>query len=472
MQGVHAFDPKAKTTIDLESWVATDHPLRRVNDVLDLSFVRELTARCYAAGQGRPSIDPEVFFRIVLLGYLRGITKDRRLCEEIRDNLAYRWFCRLPLDEDVPDHSSFSRIRDRYGEEIFERVFRQIVALCRTKGLVKDECRVMTDATLIDADAGLESLVHNDPQQAKEEAQARRPRGMVDRSTRHQLTNQTHTSRTDPDATLCQKRGSPRHLKYKVHQSMDADSRVILDTKVTTGARHDSQPYVDQLQRISDRCGIKIREAIADRGYGSAAIIGTLQKKGMKTSIPLWTGGSGRNAAASAELVYDRENDRIRCPAGKYLYPSPGRYANRKRYVSPAAVCRDCPQAVTCPAMTRKASPHQHYVYRSLDQELFDQVQAQMTEPEFRTTVAERMWKCEGLFAEGKQQHGLARAKYRGRPKVQIQAYLTAMAQNIKRLVLLLYHWLLARLLVSPETKICAHENPLTLRLFQQPRRF
>jgi transposase len=114
MQGVHAFNPKAKVSIDLESFVAEDHFLRQIDRVLDLSFVRDLTAACYADGKGRPSIDPEVFFRMQLLAYFNGITKDRRLCEQVRDNLAYRWFCRLSLDDDIPEHSSLTRIRDRF----------------------------------------------------------------------------------------------------------------------------------------------------------------------------------------------------------------------------------------------------------------------------------------------------------------------------------------------------------------------
>ena len=153
MQGVHAFDPKIKTSIDLESFVAADHFLRRLDRVLDLSFIRELTAARYADGQGRPSIDPEVYFRMQLVAYFNGITTDRRLCEEVHDNLAYRWFCRLSLADDVPDHSSLTRIRDRLGEEVFEAVFRRIVAQCQEKGLIREPCRVMTDATLIAADA-------------------------------------------------------------------------------------------------------------------------------------------------------------------------------------------------------------------------------------------------------------------------------------------------------------------------------
>ncbi len=229
----------------MESFIAEDHFLRRVDRTLEMSFVRDLTATCYSSGQGRPSIDPEVFFRMLLVAYFYGITSDRRLCEEVRFNLAYRWFCRLSLEDDVPDHSSFSRIRDRYGEEIFEMLFRHIVKLCQKKGLVAQECRVMTDATLIAADASLNSLIHNNPEKAQKEAVTQqRDRGMKDSSSARQVSNQTHTSRTDPDATLAQKKGTPQQLKYKVHQSIDADSRVILDTEVTTGARYDNQPYL------------------------------------------------------------------------------------------------------------------------------------------------------------------------------------------------------------------------------------
>src|SRR3954465_204935 len=117
MQGVHAFDPKTKTSIDLESFVAEDHFLRRIDRVLDLSFIRELTAARYADGQGRPSIDPEVYFRMQLVAYFNGITKDRRLCEEVHDNLGYRWFCRLSLIDDVPvfDEVQNSARRSRSG---------------------------------------------------------------------------------------------------------------------------------------------------------------------------------------------------------------------------------------------------------------------------------------------------------------------------------------------------------------------
>ena len=450
MQVVHVFQRHAKTVIDLGSFVAADHFLRKIDRVLDTAFVRELTAACYADGLGRPSIDPEVYFRMQLVAYLYGISSERQLCEDVYYNLAYRWFCRLPLKEDVPDHSSLTRIRDRYGAEIFESVFRKIVEQCKQKGLVKDSCRVMTDATLIAADASLNSLVHNDPGEAQKEAEAQRqPRGMIDGEAQRKLSNETHRSRTDPDATLAQKRGTPRQLKYKVHQTIDADSRVILDTEVTTGARHDNQPYLDQLQRIRDRYKITIREAIADRGYGSAAIIRTLQAQGVETYLPLWSGRVGNSKYLKSGLTYEKEQDRFRCPQGKYLTPTPAIYDNHKRYASSPEDCRTCPQASTCPARSKPPS-HQRFLLRSLDQDLFEQVQSKMEEPQFGTKLAERMWKIEGLFAEAKQNHCLARAKYRGRSKVQIQAYFSAMVQNLKRLLCAIYLWVIARWLSRP----------------------
>ncbi len=321
----------------------------------------------------------------------------------------------------------------------------EIVEQCKQKGLVKDSCRVMTDATLIAADASLNSLVHNNPGEAQEEAEAQRQRrGTIDSQAQRKLSNETHRSRTDPDATLAQKRGTPRQLKYKVHQTIDADSRVILDTEVTTGARHDNQPYLDQLQRIRDRYKITIREAIADRGYGSAAIIRTLQAQGVETYLPLWSGRVGNSKYLKSGLTYEKEHDRFRCPQGKYLTPNPAICDNHKRYVSTATDCQAFPQASNCPARSRNSSPHYHFVMRNVDQDLFEEVQTRMRDPVFLKRASERMWKIEGLFAEAKQSHCLSRAKYRGRPKVQIQAYLSAMAQNLKRLLFPFCQWLTA----------------------------
>jgi hypothetical protein len=143
----------------------------------------------------------------------------------------------------------------------------------------------------------LNSLVNKDPKEAEKEAEAQsQDRGMIGPSQQRRVTKQTHGSRTDPDATLAQKKGTPRQLKYKVHQSIDADSRVILDTEVTTGARHDNQPYLAQLERLAEKYHLNITEAIADRGYGSAAIIRAIQEK---SALVLFRCGVAELATAS-----------------------------------------------------------------------------------------------------------------------------------------------------------------------------
>ncbi len=316
----------------------------------------------------------------------------------------------------------------------------------------------MTDSTLIAADASLNSLVHDDPEQAEQEAEVERDqRGLMDSSSRRKVTNQTHTSRTDPDATLAQKKGSPRQLKYKVHQSIVAGSRVILDSHVTTGARHDCQLYLDQLQRVRDWYKLTICEATADRGYGSAEIIRALQQQGTQTYIPLWSGRVGNSKYLQGGLVYEKEHDRFRCPEGKYLHPNPAIAGNQKRYASSTADCRDCPRGSACPARVRKSA---RFVMRSLDQDLFEDVQARMRDPTFKRKMSQRLWKCEGLFAEAKQNHGLARARYRGMAKVQIQAYLSAIVQNLKRLLFLFYCWMISRCCWSMSCYLSDQRHP------------
>src|SRR5262245_49822910 len=157
MQGRQEPQAERPVTITLAALVPQTHLLRRIDRVLDLNFIYELTRELYCAENGRPSIDPVVFFRMQLIGYLYGIRSERRLCEEIHLNLAYRWFCRLPLDEEVPDHSSFTSIRDCFGLKIYQAIFDHIVAELKCRGLVKGK-RVMMDATMIAAHASINSL--------------------------------------------------------------------------------------------------------------------------------------------------------------------------------------------------------------------------------------------------------------------------------------------------------------------------
>ena len=431
MQGLQVYQPQLFYYLNIEKLVPQNHILRKIDKVFDLSFVRQLTQSFYCHSNGRPSVDPELFFRMILVGYIFGIEHDRRLCEEITCNLAYRWYCKLNLEDSVPDHSSLSRIRDRYGEKTFEVFFDKVIEVCRTKGLVKGE-RIITDSTLIAADASLDSMAVRDAVQDDGTTVPRQD--MTAPYPTRKLTNKTHVSTTDPDSTLARKGGAAQKLKYKVHTSIDADSRVILDNKVTTGACHETQVYLNRLKYIENKYALSIQEAIADRGYGAAENIQSLRGKNIKAFIPLFSSRSGQVLKIEKHgFIYNKEEDYYKCPEGKYLKRA-GTYRNNTPYRSKAKECRICPRSMDCMAIKNKRREWR-YIARSTIQDFFEEHLMYMQEPFFQSAMKERLWKIEGINAEAKNLHALKRARYRGLSKVQIQAYMTAVVQNLKRLV-------------------------------------
>src|ERR687885_2693711 len=155
MLGRKEFRPKLFYHLCLEDYVPQDHLLRRVAAAVDFSFVRRLTARFYSH-TGQPGVDPVVLFKLALLGYLYGITSERRLAEEARLHLAYRWFLGYDLDETPPDHSALSKARARFGVTVYQAFFTEIVRQCEQAGHLRGD-RVYVDSTLIEANASLES---------------------------------------------------------------------------------------------------------------------------------------------------------------------------------------------------------------------------------------------------------------------------------------------------------------------------
>lgn len=435
MQGQHCFQPEAVIELNLESFISPKHRLRKINKQIDFSFVRALTEKFYCPNQGRPSIDPEIFFRIILIGYLYHIPSDFRLCEEIHYNLAYRWFCKLNVNDKVPDHSSLTKIRDRLGLAIFKQFFTKILEQCKAKGLVKGE-HVMTDGTLFQANASLDSLIPKD--ELKGEDKVITELNSPTRQPIRKISNQTHISRTDPQASLAFKKGTARTLKYKTHFTLDAASRVVLDAKVTTGATHESQVYLAQIEAIQNEFALTIQEATADRAYGSGDILQALRDKNITPNIPLFSRRSGRaNVDNKYGFVYEREENRYRCPAGKYLLPYPAITNDTIHYRTQAKICPTCPLKDNCAAKI-KSKTDIRWIRRNIYQDLFTHMTQQMQTAAFQAKLAERMWKVEGLISEAKQLHGLSRAKYRGLTKTQIQVYLIASVLNIKRLIFLL----------------------------------
>jgi transposase len=448
MQGSYQFNPQAFVCIDMDALIPAHHLLRKIDRYVSFDFVKTLTASKYCLSNGRPSIDPEIFFRLMIISYLYNINSDRQLCEELHYNLAYRWFCKLSLSDKVPDHSSLTRIRDRLGLDLFKAFFDEIIRQCQAKNLIKGK-RIMTDGTLIEANASLDSLK---VRENMGDESNRLP--ILNKSTESAkkvylpLSNETHLSTSDPEATLAKKEGAARKLRYKAHLSIDADSRVILLIQATTGACHESQIYIDHVKTLSHERNLTLEETIADRAYGTGEILQAIAQQKITPYIPLFTDKAGTTLAQSAEgFVFEEENNRYQCPSGLYLLPYIKTTDRRIMYRSRSKDCRSCTLATQCSAYRMKHS-HMRYIRRNKHQALFEETLARMKTPIFNERLIERFWKIEGIIGEAKNLHGLARAKYRGLQKMQIQAYLSASILNIKRLIqaflLMFYYSLIA----------------------------
>jgi hypothetical protein len=312
------------------------------------------------------------------------------------------------LNDKIPDHSSLSRIRDRYGEEVFERFFSKVVEKCRDYGLVSGK-RVITDSTLIDADASLDSMIAKDLERAKEEKQALETRNPIDPMPKIKLTNDTHVSKTDPDSSLAKKEGTPKGLKYKLHSTIDADSRVILDCNITTGALHDTKIYLDRIEYIQGKYRLNIKEAIADRAYGAIDNIKSSNAKDIVTYIPLFSGRSGKSIPVMKEAGFIYDKDKYICPAGQKLLPGKEDKWTVPYYAS-ARICKPCSLYNICPAVGGNKS--RGIIHRNKDQELFERELSRTKESIFHKKLNERMWKIEGILSEAKNKHGLSNPSY------------------------------------------------------------
>ena len=428
MQGKQDHQPELFSTLNLETIVPETHLLRKYERVLDLSFVHAKTESLYCLSNGRPSVDPEVFMRMMLLSHIYGIHSDRQLCEEIHCNLAYRWFCKFKIEDEIPDHSSLTRIRDRLVEATFKELFEQIVAQCRKANLVSGK-RVMADGSLIDANASLYSLVKRGEEKKPENANSTRRKSKWILGAK--ISNKTHLSATDPEARIAGKAWEKKRLLYKDHRIIDADSRVILDAHITDGAKMEGNVFIDRLKKVEGTFEIRPDEIIADRGYGYGENLKSLIDDERGVFIPRM------HKTASDKLqgfTFDEKANEFICQAGERLTPQSISKAGMQAYRAPNDVCNNCPFMDQC--KIRKIKGHRyrlmtvniHHAYHAI-------IRSKERTEEFKGRMRESMWKVEGLFAEAKEHHGLRRAKYRGRAKMQIQAYVIACVQNLKRMM-------------------------------------
>ena len=413
-------------TGSLRQLVPDDHILARVDQVLDLSWLRSEVADLYCDSNGRPGIDPEVAVRLMLSGFLLGIVHDRRLMREAQVNIAIRWFIGYGLHEDLPDHSSLTRIRQRWGAERFRRIFERTVQACVVAKIAKGEI-IHIDASLVRADVSWDSLVER-------HVTAVADANDEDQDTQPQKSKSGKAKKfcaTDPDASMAIGTRSGRiQPAYKQHAVVDDVCGVVLEVAVTTGEINEGQVAIEVIDAAASITGTEIKAVTADAGYAYAHVFGSLERRGIHAVIPA-KAEPYHSKVPLGRFRYDAQHDVLRCPRGKPLKPKL-RVPRGRFFYSRAADCKNCDLASICISKGRKNKAV--VVSDDYPALLRARRRRQNWSSEDRLLYQRHRWRSEGYHGEAKTWHGLARAVRRGLSNMKIQAYLTAAAVNLKRL--------------------------------------
>jgi len=477
--------------LSLEELVPEDHFYRHLEQSLDLSFVRTLVRTRYAA-LGRPSIDPVVFFKLHLVLFFEGMRSERQLERVGSDRLSVRWYLGYDLHEPLPDHSSLSRIRDRYGITIFRQFFEAIVERCKDDGLIWGQ-ELFADATLTEANADRDKMLprfafeahlkrlfgpayvppgnpdgtttlQSDELSEAPQPEAARPavdlgatlspertaaleaqnqqrhdwyaqNGEPDRSVQrgtYQRMSDRWVSLTDPDAVLMKQHGHGTHLRYRDHYLVDGGkARIILGVLVTAADVMENMPFLDMLWRACFRWKVRPRSATGDTTYGTIEIIRALEDAGIRAYMPLPDWHKRSAFFGTERFRYDTASDSYRCPNGATLRRVHHNVQNQVNlYRAEDGVCKTCPLRANC-----TDSKEGRTVTRSFHEEYLDRVRGYHKTDAYKKAYQKRKVWVEPLFGEAQQWHGLKRFRVRGLEKVNCEGVMTATGQNLKRLL-------------------------------------
>jgi len=438
----------------LEDHVPEDHLLRRIDRFVDLGGIRGHLAPFYSS-TGRPSVDPELMIRMLLIGYVMGIRSERRLCEEVHLNLAYRWFCRLDLTDAVPDHSTFSKNRHgRFREsDLFRQLFETVVGRCIAEGLVGGD-RFAVDASLIRADANRQNAKPIDDWPVERLDPHDAPRAVreyldtLDEAAFGAASDvkPKFTSHADPAAQWTGAHKGPAFFAYADNYLIDTDHAVIVNVEATRAIRQAEVGAArTMIERTLARFGLYPEALVADTAYGSADMLGWLvYEHGIEPHIPVFDKSKRRDGCfEKADFTYDHQADAYTCPAGKQLRPrrracqrqSPLADADGMvRYRASKLDCEQCTLKWQCcpKAPARK-------VLRSVYEGARDMARDIAATDAYAASSRARK-KVEMLFAHLKRILKLDRLRLRGPNGARDEFHLAATAQNLRKLAKLVPH--------------------------------
>src|ERR1700757_4947698 len=440
-------------SFDLDKVVPPDHLVRQIDGLLDLSWVHNELAPFYSH-TGRPSIDPVLMIRMLIVGYVFALRSERRLCSEVQVNLAYRWFCKLSIEDNIPDHSVFCRARhERFREsDALRKVFEGVVAKCIASGLVGGEA-LSVDASLIKADVDKKKRMPGDqpitwpkPEEssravreylaaldnARNEENGGDDRGLSGGGNRRKPPKEV--SLTDPQAAWVARKNTDPFFAYDANYLIGNKAGIIVDAEGTRANRIAEIAITEtMIERVKSRFDIRPRRLAGDTVYGAVRLLKWLVNRGITPHIPVWDKSARSDGTFSrSDFVFDPERNIYVCPGGAKL-TSAGNI-DQGHIVYYRASKNDCSTSALKPkcttAIVRK-------ITRDLNEQVRDQIRTLANTDAFPQSRRERK-KVEMRFAHMKRILKLDRLRLRGLSGVKDEVLLTATAQNLRRLAKLL----------------------------------
>jgi transposase len=424
--------------INLEERIRSNHPLRKIKEIIDFDFIREEVKNLYGYN-GNESIDPSVIIRMIFLLFYYDVRSERELILTIPERLDWMWFLDYDLDAEVPNHSVISKARSRWGVEAFRQFFTKVLESCCEKGLVSGE-KIYCDATIIDADASNNSVVEKDSLKLKLHKRCKELEKKLDekddeKKRYYKRINTKKISTTDPDAGITrQNKGKPK-LRYKAHRAVDGQEEIITASIVTSGDVNDGHCLTDLIEQHEENTKENLETVVADSLYGTRKNIIECVKRGIRPHLKdllktQKTSGGRDQVFGGEEFIYDKDKDVYICPAGKELKKRKC-FHDRAAYEyvakkSDCAICRLKDKCTRGKFRTLK---------RHIEQEDLETGLRIGSSLECQKDLKTRQHLMERSFAVGKARYGLGRARWRRLWRVEIQELMTATIQNIQKLM-------------------------------------
>lgn len=432
-------------SFNLEDHVPQNHLLRGIDHYLDLSELRQYLAEFYSH-TGRPSIDPELMIRMLIIGYSFGIRSERRLCEEVHLNLAYRWFCRLGLEDSVPDHSTFSK--NRHGRfrdsDTFRYLFETVLQRCMKEGMVRGE-GFATDASIIKADAqrqhavpGEEVVDWGNPKEATRPVreylaalEVANPCGPIQKS----------ISLTDPSSSWTAANG-PAYFAYCTNYLIDLEAGIIVDVEASSvNKTAESNATKIMVDRVEEKYEIKPTRLVGDTNYGTATMLNWMvNDKGIEPHVPVWDKSERNDGTLSrSDFQWNEVANEYICPEGNLLKSNWRPFVKPRSHITKADTviyharkkdCLNCPMKLQCCPNTPVRK-----VVRSLYEPARDVARAIFKTEAYKQSFRERK-KVEMLFAHLKRILKLDKLRLRGLSGAHDEFLLAATAQNLRRMAM------------------------------------